>query len=246
MSEAYGDHPVEDRPPLPGADDLPCDDGVPMETGHHVDQMLLLISSLEWAWRDRDDFYASGNMFFYFSEAQIKKNDFLGPDFFVVLNTTRHHRKSWVVWEENGQVPDVVVELLSASTEHNDRGKKKDIYEGLGVRAYYLFDPVSLELEGFELVDGTYQSIAPDEAGRLSCPPLHLRLGVHPIPPSGDEHPRLRLFDDAGELVPTGLETAKAAERRADDEKRRADDEKQRADALAARVAELEEKLGSS
>ena len=40
-------------------------------------------------------------MFLYFSKTQAKNNDFRGPDVFVVMNTSRRERKSWVVWEED-------------------------------------------------------------------------------------------------------------------------------------------------
>ena len=70
------------------------------------------------------------------SALQAKKNDFRGPDVFVVMDTDRHERKSWVVWEEDGRTPDVVIEIMSASTEKNDRGDKKRIYAKL-LRRYF-------------------------------------------------------------------------------------------------------------
>ncbi len=51
-------------------------------------------------------------MFVYFSAAQLKSEDFRGPDFFAVLGVPKAERKSWVVWQE-GKAPDVVIELLS-------------------------------------------------------------------------------------------------------------------------------------
>jgi hypothetical protein len=90
-------------PRLPGADELQTSDGEPMESERHRRQMLLLIESLEHAFGDRDDFYVGGDMFLYFSEAQTRKNDFRGPDVFVVLDTERRERKAWVVWEEDGK-----------------------------------------------------------------------------------------------------------------------------------------------
>ena len=62
--------------------ELPYDDGEPMETQRHKVQMDLLIDTMEvWLTR-RDDGYTSGNMFVYYSLAQVKKQDFKGPDFF--------------------------------------------------------------------------------------------------------------------------------------------------------------------
>jgi len=94
---------------LPGQDELPSEDGEPMETGFHDAQDALLKDTLMDAWRDRRDFFVAGNMFVYFSERQIRANDFRGPDVFVVLDTEPKGRKSWVAWEEGGKLPDVVI-----------------------------------------------------------------------------------------------------------------------------------------
>src|SRR5262245_18015289 len=97
----------------PRGEDLPYSDGEPMDTARHRIQMVILVDSLGSAWADRDDFYVGGNEFVYFSELQAKNNDFRGPDVYVVLDTVKKERKSWVVWEEGGQMPDVVIELTS-------------------------------------------------------------------------------------------------------------------------------------
>ena len=88
-------------------------DEPPLESELHLRQIILLLQSLEWLWRDRTDFYAAGNLTIYYSPNQKKSEDFRGPDFFLVLDTERKSRKSWVVWEENGQYPHVIVEILS-------------------------------------------------------------------------------------------------------------------------------------
>ena len=98
----------------------------PLESDLHLRQMMLLIQCLEWLWQDRDDFYAAGNLTIYYSPDQKKSEDFRGPDFFVVLGTERYrNRKSWVVWEEDGKYPNVIVEILSPSTAKTDREFKK-------------------------------------------------------------------------------------------------------------------------
>jgi Uma2 family endonuclease len=84
-----------DFPHPPSPDELVYDDGEPIESARHRQQMTVLIESLEYAWQDRTDFYVGGNMFLYFSEIQAKKNDFRGPDVFVVMNTTRRDRRAW-------------------------------------------------------------------------------------------------------------------------------------------------------
>jgi Uma2 family endonuclease len=74
---------------LPTQDELPCDDGVPMETQRHKFQMDLLMDTLLPWLEQREDGYVGGNMFVYFSAAQIKKQDFKGPDFFAVLGVPK-------------------------------------------------------------------------------------------------------------------------------------------------------------
>jgi Uma2 family endonuclease len=53
-------------------------------------------------------------------------------------------------------VPNLVVEILSASTEHRDRGEKKKIYEANGVDELWLVDPTRREVTIFQLVGGRY------------------------------------------------------------------------------------------
>ena len=85
-----------------------------LETKLHLQQMMLLLNCLEWLWKDRNDFFATGNMTIYYSPNQKKTEDFRGPDFFVVLDTKPDQtRKSWVVWEEQGKYPNIIVEILS-------------------------------------------------------------------------------------------------------------------------------------
>ncbi|MFN5515365.1 MAG: Uma2 family endonuclease, partial [Cyanobacteriota bacterium] len=74
-----------------------------IESSLHYMQLLLLVTSLEWAWREQDDFFIGANLTIYFSRQQLKHRDFRGPEFFLVKNTTREPRNSWVVWEEDQQ-----------------------------------------------------------------------------------------------------------------------------------------------
>ncbi|MBE9138014.1 Uma2 family endonuclease [Nodosilinea sp. LEGE 07088] len=195
-----------DTLPTPSAVATPADiiyppgdlysDEPPLETDLHRDQIDLLLRLLRALWRDRDDFYASGNLTIYYSPNQRKSEDFRGPDFFVVLGTENRPRKSWTVWEENGQYPNVIVELLSESTAATDRGLKKQIYQDIfRTPDYFWFDPNTLEFQGFHLVDGEYMPLEPNEQGWLWSKQLGLRLGIHETV--------LRFFTPEGKLVPT-------------------------------------------
>jgi Uma2 family endonuclease len=177
-------------------------DEPPLESNLHLKQILILISSLEWLWQERDDYFATGNLTIYYSPHQKKSEYFRGPDFFVVLDTTRDQtRKSWVVWQENGKYPNVIVEILSDSTAKTDKEEKKHIYQDIfRTPDYFLFDPVTLELAGFTLVSGKYHPLQANDNGWLYSEQLGLHLGVHDN--------QLRYFTVEGQLVLTPEEAA--------------------------------------
>lgn len=201
------------RSRLPTQDDLPSEDHVPMETEPHRIQMELLINTLKPWLATHGGGYVNGNMFIYFSDAQLRSEDFRGPDVFVVLGASQELRKSWVVWQEH-QGPDVVIELLSEKTAKQDKGKKKQIYQDqLHVPEYFWFDPWNTDdWAGFELVAGEYREIAIDAQNRLVSQQLGLALvrwqGVH----QGQARTWLRWATLDGKLLPTEAELALAAQ----------------------------------
>ena len=209
------------------------------ETELHLRQIILLLQCLEWLWKDRTDFYAGGNLTVYYSPNQKKNEDIRGPDFFVVLGTERKTLKSWVVWDEDGKYPNVIIEILSPTTANTDRVTKKELYQNTFRNPdYFWFDPYTLEFVGFHLIDNKYQSLEPNEKGYLWSEQLGLYLGVH--------DGLLRYFTSQGELVPTPEETAteeaqKAVklEKRATQEAKRAAQADARAERLAAKLREL-------
>ncbi|MBW4617338.1 MAG: Uma2 family endonuclease [Desmonostoc vinosum HA7617-LM4] len=176
-------------------------DEPPLESELHLEQIMLLLKCLKWLWRDRNDFYAAGNLTIYYNPNQLKSEYFRGPDFFVVLGCERKTRKSWVVWEEDGKYPNLILEILSDSTAKTDKGLKKEIYQDtFRTLDYFWFDPYTLEFAGFHLVDGEYQPLQPNEQGQLWSQQLGLYLGIY--------EGLLRFFTLDGQLVPTPEETA--------------------------------------
>lgn len=200
-------------------------DEPPLETHLHLQQMLLLIKCLDWLWNERTDYFATGNLTVYYSPRQRKSEDFRGPDFLVVLGTERKPRKSWVVWEEGGKYPNIIIELLSDSTANTDRELKKQIYQDIfRTPDYFWFDPNTLEFQGFHLLDGQYVELALTPEGWRWSQQLQLFLGIH--------NSQLRFFSATGELVPTPEESATLAQAAVDTER-------QRNEKLVAKLREL-------
>jgi Uma2 family endonuclease len=246
-----GHLPDYPKPP-PRSSELVLEPGEPMETDRHLHQMMVLFESLEHAWRDRDDFYIGANTWLYYSETQAKKNDFRSPDIMIALDTTRRERRCWVVWEEDGKSPDVVIELLSPSTEHVDRGEKKRIYSRLlRTLEYFLFDPYTGVLEGFDLnSERDYVPKLPDAQGRLYSNQLKLLLGTSRSVLYGSEVDWLRWMTPDGRVLPmpqeevrTETERANAETERANAETERANAETERASRLQAEIDELKKQL---
>lgn len=86
--------------------------------------------------------------------------------------------------------PDLVVEVLSASTERIDRGIKLEDYAAHGTREYWILDPDARVAEQYLLRDGHYELLLKSSDGRLRS-----------VAMSGLEVPVRALFDDAENLA---------------------------------------------
>ncbi len=154
MGAAVTNYPVVLDPRAYAGIPLIETDGEPMDSPWHRDCMNLLIALVAYHNRARNDFYVGGNNFLYFNPEQARNRNFRGPDFFYVkdgVDRTRV-RLYWAVWEEGGRLPDVIVELLSPSTEDEDRNTKYAIYEQtLRTSEYFLYGPLTRVLDGFRL-----------------------------------------------------------------------------------------------
>lgn len=241
----FADPPdLEPTPPT----DLIFDDGEPLESKRHYMAIGVLIRSLVQAYGERNDYFAGGNMFIYFSNKRVFNRDFRGPDFFVTLDTDgTRERQGWVVWEEEGRYPDVIVEFLSPTTENIDRTVKKDLYaRTFKTRNYFIFDPFKPDsLEGWQLhLDQGYQPLVPNDRGWLWSDALKLWLGpwegaLDREPPTGICH-WLRFYDADGNLVPLPEE---AAQQRAEAAQQQAELAQQQAEAAQQRAERLAEQL---
>lgn len=217
--------------------ELPYDDGIPMESQRHKLQMDLLIDALTLWLAERPDGYVGGNMFIYFSMAQVRNQDFRGPDFFAVLGVPKGERKSWVVWEEE-RAPDVVIELLSESTGRADKNEKKLIYQNqLRVPEYFWFDPFNPDdFAGFSLQQGVYQPLNLSEQNQLVSQTLGLGLQRWQGAYKDVETTWLRWANLTGELLPTAEEDARLC---AEQERLRAEQERQRAERAESQLQQV-------
>ena len=167
----------------------PESDGKPMaETDIHRKLLLYLTNCLELFFEKREKVYVTGNIMFYYEEGSPE--DVVAPDVMVFFGVNKGDRTSYKSWEENDVMPSVVIELASRSTWHADRTTKRELYEMLGVKEYYIFNPLYPKtlpaFMAFSLEDGvlTKREI---ESGRIYSPLLGLELV--------DTGKTLRLYD---------------------------------------------------
>jgi len=235
---------VPDLPP--SSDELIFDDGEPLESNRHRIAMNVLIRSLKYHWRERQDYFAGGNMFIYYSTRQVRNQDFRGPDFFVVLDTPHNpSRQGWVVWEEEGRYPDVIIELLSQSTAAVDRGPKKELYaQVFKTRDYFIYDPFAPDaFQGWTLdLSQGYRELVPNEQGYLRSDALGLWLGHWHGLIEDDETTWLRFFDEGGHLVllpeEAAQQQAEQAQQQVEQAQQQVEQERQQREALLAKLRE--------
>ncbi len=177
-------------------------DEPPLETDVHRDQIDLLLNCIRYYFRDRSDYYASGNTTIYYNPDRSTQRDFRGPDFYVVLGVEPGPRRSWMVWREGYRYPNVIIEMLSEATAAVDRKQKRDLYQNtFQTPEYFWFNPeTAAEFVGLRLIRGVYQPIPENDRGWLWSEQLELYLGIY--------KGKLRFFTPEGELIRTGDERA--------------------------------------
>ena len=85
------------------------------------------------------------------TDVYLTENDHVIPDAMIICN------KDIIQNDGIHGAPDLIVEVLSPSTAKKDRGYKKDLYEKVGVREYWIVDPKLRSIEVYLLKDAKYE-----------------------------------------------------------------------------------------
>ncbi len=190
----------------------PETDGKPMaETDKHRKLILELTEALERFYAEDAEIYVTGDLFLYYLEGVPQ--ECVAPDVMVCYGVPKKERRIYKLWEEKA-APSIVIELASHSTFKNDREGKRELYESLGVKEYFIYNPeypkTLPSLLAYRLKDGEYQKIR-IENGRVLSEILGLELV--------DTGSTLRLFNPLTEnFLPNFAELNQALERAVRDE----------------------------
>ncbi len=138
----------------------PSADGKPVaETYDHLYAILTTLEVLKQYLADRRATVLA-NQFLYYAQGFPKVR--VAPDVMVIFDVEPGGRDNYKIWEE-GQVPKVIFEITSPGTKSEDQNNKKDLYEGIEVQEYWLFDPrgewIPEQLRGYRLGVEGYQLI---------------------------------------------------------------------------------------
>jgi Putative restriction endonuclease len=214
----------------------PSSDGEPVaETYDHLYAILTTLEVLrQYLVGHRATVLA--NQFLYYAEGFPKLR--VAPDVMVIYDVEPGGRDNYKIWQEK-QVPRIIFEITSKSTQDEDKNTKKNLYEALEVQEYWLFDPkgewIKEKLQGYRLQENSYTSIT-DYYSEV----LQLRLAVE-----GKLIGFYRLDNGQKLLVPDELADALKMEtlKRLEAEKQ-AEEERQRAASLETLLARYRERFG--
>lgn len=154
----------------------PESDGKPMgETDLHIILITEIFNTLKTYFAADLDTKVIADMMFYYEEGNPRKC--ISPDVMVIKGVGNHLRRVYRLWEE--KVPDVIFEISSRETWRDDVQKKYNLYEKLGIKEYYIFDPeykyLAEPLLVHHLKGNSFEAIKVKK-GRVFSPSLSLEI----------------------------------------------------------------------
>ncbi len=97
-------------------------------------------------------------------QVQVTPGNVLHPD--IVFISNMNFERVHETYVEGA--PDIIIEVVAPATAAMDRGEKFITYESLGVREYWMIDPLRELVSFYHLgPDGLYDEVRPDINGRF-------------------------------------------------------------------------------
>ena len=118
-----------------------------------------------------DDFVASqnlGELLYAPMDVVLSEHDVFQPDILFVSRNRLH-----IIGDRNIQgAPDLVIEILSPSTETRDRGVKLNQYLRYGVRECWIIDPQERTLEALRAGNTEFETVRVYPEGATATSPI--------------------------------------------------------------------------
>ncbi|NET25314.1 Uma2 family endonuclease [Okeania sp. SIO1I7] len=231
---------------LPTMEELPYQDGKPVDS--EIQDLIahLLKSILAYIWANRNDWFFGIDMGWYYSPDEKA----IAPDGFLCLGVERvkheNLRLSYVTWEENGVIPSFALEVVS-KTPGGEYKHKKRKYAQYGVLYYVIYAPLRIrkpKLTFYRLNgEGKYEL---QEDNPMWMPEIGLGIGTEVGTFQGITREWLYWYDEQGNRYLTSEEARQEAEFELQQERQgrleaevQRQQAEQRAENLATRLREL-------
>jgi Uma2 family endonuclease len=96
-----------------------------------------------------------GEVFYGPLDVYFAHDEIYQPDIIYIA----HANKS-IIREKIHGAPDLIIEILSESSAYHDLKHKKDVYEAMGVKEYWIVDPMEKSIEVCENNGKLFQLVA--------------------------------------------------------------------------------------
>lgn len=213
---------------LPTAEELPECDGQPVDSELQERLATLLSYILSGIFKDRSDWFFGIDMGIYYSPDEPP----IAPDGFLSIGVesvkSESLRPSYVLWEEKGIIPQLVLEVVSKKYR-GEYSTKKALYQNLGVLYYVVYNPLRRRkntLEVYRLIQGQY---VPVIGNPVWMPEIGLGIGKERHNHQGRDREWLFWYDEQNTRYPTPQEQIEQEYQQAQQAKQQAQQAKQQA-----------------
>jgi Uma2 family endonuclease len=243
---------------LPDHKQLPESDGTFVKNFQEHPQSIILTSSIEPVLQKLhpDGRYCIGQdsgIYWRLMEPPEKGSE--APDWFYVPNVSPlldgEYRRSYVLWKEF-IAPLIAIEFVSGNgneerdttpPSETEKAGKFWVYEqAIRIPFYVIFDAWKDHLEAYQLVNGRYVKMEPNDRGHFAIAPMAVEIGMQ----LQGTTVWLRWWDDSGNLLLTGDERvlqAEAIANQATIAQQQAEAKQQQAEAIANQALQEKDKL---
>ena len=235
---------------LPDHTQLPESDGTFVKNLQEHPQSILLTDSIEpvLVQLHPDSQYCIGqDSGIYWRITEPPERGAEAPDWFYVPNVpptlNGKVRRSYVLWQEY-VAPLIVLEFVSGDgSQERDRtpitGKFWVYEQAIRVPFYGIYEVNLARVEVYQLINGRYHVMQPNERGHYPIEPLGVELGIWQGRYTNMEFPWLRWWDAQGNLLLDGTEIAQLAQSQLEQERERAERLAERLRAMGVNPDEL-------
>ncbi len=209
----------------------PDDNGEPMSDNTEEFRLIVWIKeNSELLFANDPNVFVAGDLLWY----PVEENNKLcqAPDVMVVFGRPKGYRGSYQQWNEDNIPPQVMFEIWSPGNRPAAMIQKFKFYERYGVEEYYLYDPQTLELTGWQRIEEELEAI--EQIDGWISPRLGVRFQL--------SETGLEMFGSSGEPFVSFVELAQLrqqAEARAQEAEALLEQERSRSQALESRLREM-------